>query len=229
MIPEELYFPAYYAKLVNTIRMQIIRDTTKIEPDMNFEKVSLEKWLEDHNAREDKAYNILVEYAGIVCAASITMAGTVSILTIRPINGNCVIDRVAGQSMVLHFKQSPLFNYTEGAEGKRTFRWFRHWFKCEDGLPVYEGINITVLDTESWSIGFCGAPRYPEPGPRNQYKYFSSKEKADQYVIENKPMLSYNEIWDTGEELQLASTPLINHKAIDKRKLLDLIKNKLKL
>jgi hypothetical protein len=68
-------------------------------------------------------------------------------------------------------------------------------FTTEDGVEVFEGDRIVLLNTETW-LWACGikAPRNPFAGDVVQYKYFSTKEASDNYILMNKPVLSVNDI-----------------------------------
>lgn len=70
-------------------------------------------------------------------------------------------------------------------------------FTTEDGVDVYEGDKISTVLTgimELYTInGSVG--RYTTPG--EGFKYFSTKEAAEDYILCNKPCLSLNDLLNT--------------------------------
>lgn len=68
-------------------------------------------------------------------------------------------------------------------------------FTTQDNTPVFEG-DVHWLDKGTWQTGTALA----EDIARNkevydgQYFYFSTKEKAEEYILLNKPLLSLNDI-----------------------------------
>jgi len=85
-------------------------------------------------------------------------------------------------------------------------------FKTEDGVDIFEGdkvyfVNIT---NQRFNIDIClQADLY-----KSHLLYFSTKEKAEEYILMNKPCLSINNV------LGIYNDPLI------KSQLIKLIKNK---
>jgi len=59
-------------------------------------------------------------------------------------------------------------------------------FITEDGVPIYKGMQTTILYKEGMSVGntrhFCGNNK--------DFLYFSTKEAAQKYVDEHKPLLT---------------------------------------
>lgn len=72
-------------------------------------------------------------------------------------------------------------------------------FTTEDGKPAYDGDNVFLLSEHSWLIAECKAPISPFRGAINELKYFSTKEAAEQWIADNKPMYSLNDIRETLE------------------------------
>ncbi len=66
-------------------------------------------------------------------------------------------------------------------------------FKTEDGVSIYEGMEYWYV-TDYWSI--LDSKAGEGCGSVKMYKYFSTKDKATNWIIENKPCLSYNDIKD---------------------------------
>lgn len=64
-------------------------------------------------------------------------------------------------------------------------------FTTEDGIDVFEG-DILFYVLKSFQIH--SNPANKLDGTNKDYKYFSTKENAEDYVIYNKPCLSVNEI-----------------------------------
>lgn len=64
-------------------------------------------------------------------------------------------------------------------------------FTTEDGVDVFEGDKLYYI-LKSFEIHCNPANKYD--GKNNDYKYFSTKEKAEEFVILNKPCLSVQEL-----------------------------------
>lgn len=72
-------------------------------------------------------------------------------------------------------------------------------FITEDKVDVFRGGEVCLLSTDNWLISYpVKAPEKPFKGDKNQFKYFSSKEAANEYILYNKPLLSLQEIITTG-------------------------------
>lgn len=70
-------------------------------------------------------------------------------------------------------------------------------FTTEDKVDVYKGAEIAVLSTDNWKVVFpLRAPANPFKGDKDQFKYFSSKEAAMEYVTYNKRCLSLTDVLD---------------------------------
>lgn len=93
-------------------------------------------------------------------------------------------------------------------------------FTTEDGVDIFEGNKVYYV--ENYNLNWCIIPNY--------YKfvqsktYFSTKEKAEEYVIMNKPCLSLNDYYSLFEEVLL--DPKYNKTGRDLEKI---VKNKLKI
>jgi hypothetical protein len=68
-------------------------------------------------------------------------------------------------------------------------------FTTEDGVDVFEGDDFYTVD--NWNI-----EKYKNYISINEYIHnlkFSTKEKAEEYILMNKPCLSYNEVLNTAK------------------------------
>jgi len=72
--------------------------------------------------------------------------------------------------------------------------------KTEDGVDVYEGDRYYVViekegfGYEPFSVAWCGEGEIKSANYKNAAKFFSDKEKANEYILLNKPLLSVNDI-----------------------------------
>ena len=69
-------------------------------------------------------------------------------------------------------------------------------FTTEDNQPVYMGETywkVTILD-QCWKANET-VMREELANPPSYFKYFSTKEAAEQYILENKPCLSLNDVF----------------------------------
>jgi len=65
-------------------------------------------------------------------------------------------------------------------------------FTTEDGVEIFQGDNFTVLQLSSFTfIESC------KHKPGNGFIAFSTKEKAEEYILLNKPCLSLNDLLST--------------------------------
>lgn len=98
-------------------------------------------------------------------------------------------------------------------------------FTTEDGKEIYEGDKVSLLSTSRWHIvQNVSAPINPFYGDNNEgFKYFSTVEKADEWILENKPLLSLNEIFNIIDDGLVPSIEAID----DMRRLKRLAKSKL--
>lgn len=67
-------------------------------------------------------------------------------------------------------------------------------FTTEDGACVHENDKVWLLSTDGWHFVSANAPSSPFRGDKGQFKYFSTKEAAEDYVFNNKPCLSFGEV-----------------------------------
>ena len=66
-------------------------------------------------------------------------------------------------------------------------------FTTEDGVPIFEGMEYWYVSGNSWKLVKCG------PAKRNAVDvadgwFFSTKEAAEDYIVENNPCISIKEI-----------------------------------
>jgi len=77
-------------------------------------------------------------------------------------------------------------------------------FTTEDGVDVYSGIKVCQVSVLSWTMHDTIAREEITPPP-SYFKYFSTREKAIEYVNYNKPCLSLNDLltaWRSDEEFK---------------------------
>lgn len=104
-------------------------------------------------------------------------------------------NQVAGESMMKKFKQSkqspPLSEIKEG-EDKLVL------FTTEDGIGMTYGMDYWWVDTLSQFDYYIPHNAKVSPNSSGNYnesiKKFSTKEAAEQYIIDNKPCLSLNDV-----------------------------------
>ena len=63
-------------------------------------------------------------------------------------------------------------------------------FTTEDGVDIFEGDEFIVVNIFTFNKHRTG--KYLETN--HMYKYFSTKEKAEEYILLNKPCLSYGDV-----------------------------------
>ena len=92
-------------------------------------------------------------------------------------------------------------------------------FTTEDGVDIFEGDKYFICTASlSNCINNEGiVSKFFKPNPN--YKYFSTKEKAEEYILMNKPCLSLKEIYDLTDK----NSGLYNESDLEK-----LVKQKLK-
>jgi len=69
-------------------------------------------------------------------------------------------------------------------------------FTTEDGVEIFEGDNIYTVHLDDWTIEYFEKLNKLDFTASND-KDFSTKEKAEEYIIMNKPCLSINDIKKT--------------------------------
>lgn len=69
-------------------------------------------------------------------------------------------------------------------------------FRTEDGKDIFEGDSCFILSMSNWYVApVSHAPSKPFYGVNNEgFKYFSTQEAANEYVLMNKPCLSVKDI-----------------------------------
>jgi len=95
-------------------------------------------------------------------------------------------------------------------------------FTSEDGVEIFEGDDFFYPNTHVWVVSKikADAKMIHYVIEVNKYKTFSSEEKAEEYILMNKPCLSLNEtkkLFKTSSILKF------------EQKLIELVKSKLKL
>jgi hypothetical protein len=66
-------------------------------------------------------------------------------------------------------------------------------FTTEDGVEIFEGDSFWILESD-FTYYKCNEPAHSLSGTYSERKYFSTKEKAEEYVLLNKPCISINDI-----------------------------------
>jgi hypothetical protein len=75
-------------------------------------------------------------------------------------------------------------------------------FVTEDDFQLYEGDKCALLSTDSWLISYpVTAPKNPFCGDNGQFKYFSTKEVAEEYILNHKPLLSLEDVFSVCEKV----------------------------
>ena len=73
-------------------------------------------------------------------------------------------------------------------------------FKTEDGIDVFEGDRYYVViekdgfGYETFAVAWPGQGGIESANYKNAAKFFSDKEKANEYILMNKPVLSVNDV-----------------------------------
>ena len=91
----------------------------------------------------------------------------------------------------------------------------------EDGVGLYVGDKVycvtkSRLDKYSFTIGITMFEK-------ELYKFFSKEENANNYILENKPVLSFKDVWNMTNNKDISNNWFI----IGKTELQDLVKSKL--
>ena len=89
-------------------------------------------------------------------------------------------------------------------------------FKTEDGKEIYEGDNTFGIDEKYQFLKFNGWVWKKNESPNKLHKHFSTKEKAEEYIIMNKPCLSINDVLSVGQRV-----------IVDEGKLKQIVKSKI--
>ena len=69
-------------------------------------------------------------------------------------------------------------------------------FTTEDGVDIYKGDNVVPVNLDSLKILYSTPIRTCKSLKDGNYKHFSTKEAAKQWIIENKPIYSKKQIRD---------------------------------
>jgi hypothetical protein len=90
-------------------------------------------------------------------------------------------------------------------------------FTTEDGFEIFEDDNFFYINTHVWVVAKTNAnmPMIHHVIEVNKYKTFSSEEKAEEYVLINKPMLSLQDllnVWGVSDEIGAYKTSLMFNK-----------------
>jgi len=96
-------------------------------------------------------------------------------------------------------------------------------FTTEDGVDIFEGDEVTWLSTDCLSIA---GTRKADKNMYITFKYFSTKEKAEEYILMNKPCLSLNDVLSITNKTSFV--PEDFSKNLIKKELTKIVKQKLK-
>ena len=96
-------------------------------------------------------------------------------------------------------------------------------FTTEDGVNVFKGDKIWYYIHNNTTLYESIASTDYHNGTISKYIYFSTKKAAENYIICNKPCLSFNDVWNISNNKSSDNHYVI----IDKRELKKLVKSKL--
>lgn len=96
-------------------------------------------------------------------------------------------------------------------------------FRTEDGVDIFEGDKVYYCNKD-YKLYNSKADTKFHNGENKNYKYFSTKETAEKYILENKPCLSIKDVLKLDEEINNGKT-FSNY--ISRGMLYKLVKNKI--
>ena len=84
-------------------------------------------------------------------------------------------------------------------------------FTTEDGVGMFKGDKYYNVYTDSWKIqeGIAGVTYFDYSFKEKHTLRYSTKEKAEEYIVHNIPCLSINDIWQFVNGLEQDNHPLI--------------------
>ena len=118
-------------------------------------------------------------YNGKSCYGQVSVLPYHKLLAIKPCYIQDDIGKGAGQAVYMQFPQKPQDKPLP-------------LFVTFDNVPIFEGGYFWIVDTD-WSV-YQPEPAHELSGRQIERKYFSTEEKAKEYVLMNKPCLSLKEI-----------------------------------
>ena len=68
-------------------------------------------------------------------------------------------------------------------------------FTTQDGYEIFEGDEYYCVN-HSFNLSTISSASEAS-GKRSEFKYFKEKTNAEWYIFQNKPVLSYNDVWKT--------------------------------
>ena len=71
-------------------------------------------------------------------------------------------------------------------------------FTTEDGVDIFEGDEVVCFDKEDWITRNEKYKFQPFDVKDKNYLFFSTKEKAEEYILMNKPVLSLTDLKNLG-------------------------------
>ena len=134
-------------------------------------------------------------------------------------NGTISKFEVDSSGIRVFFKEKPI-NYHVNLNTLKHIK--QPLFTTEDGVDIFEGNNLYSIDNMlNIKKHLLFNARYDDNTLLNNciffnsdYKHFSTKEKAEEYILMNKPCLSLSDVWD-------------NLKVKDQKEVLKFVKSKL--
>lgn len=103
---------------------------------------------------------------------------------------NCIIHTI---DLNPNYPQIMFNRLDEGIDLVNAKRIKQKRFTSEDGVDIYEGDNYRCVNINTFFTHNCTCDQYSNIKDDN-FKYFSTKEKAEEYILMNKPCLNLNDI-----------------------------------
>jgi len=127
--------------------------------------------------------------------------------------GTMIIEKMTLTDSNSRIKQGVWFNYEGGScHSDIAVKIKTPLFTTEDGVAIFEGDDFSVVQLKTFQI--INECKYPLTNPLN-WACFSSEEKAQEYVLLNKPMLSLQDllnVWGVSDEIGAYKTSLMFNK-----------------
>jgi len=131
-------------------------------------------------------------------------------------HGYVTIQKIYLKNGILHISIDAGFIDSSLCNGFEKINHFKQpLFTTEDGVDIFEGDKVHTV-TPNFNLGLSGELKY-----KSVMKCFSTKEKAEEYVLMNKPSLTYIEV------MKLWNSQCSNWRDSFKSELTKLVKSKL--
>jgi hypothetical protein len=154
-----------------------------------------------------------------------TIGDTVQLISANWKDTNCKISKiiVVNNNVVFTIKQNLAeYTYYHGIHDWRKAKPKPILFTTEDGVDIFKGDEIHFVDCYFKYQGkYIASENTLKLFPNR--RIFSTKEAAENYIICNKPCLSFNDVWNISNNKSSDNHYVI----IDKRQLKELVKSKL--